>query len=77
MARAASNIFLDHNAKQVTSMIFDEAEDFEQEMAKIMLRGKNGYINRAGKEIIAARYDELKKFSSVGPQRRLRVNGGL
>ena len=59
-------ILTDLNGKIIPGASFDEVNDFYQDRAKVQRKGKWGYINRAGLEIVPCIYDELSLFFSNG-----------
>jgi DNA polymerase-3 subunit epsilon len=55
--------FSNQKGEIIIDCIFDYAEPFSNEIAKVKLQKKFGFINRSGNLLITAMYDEVKEIS--------------
>jgi hypothetical protein len=54
--------FCDIKKNIIIPLKFDDAQDFNEELAAVMLNKKWGYIDKTGKEIIPLKYDNSNLF---------------
>jgi serine/threonine protein kinase len=54
---------LKSTGKFLCNAIYDNASDFSQELAKVKLNGKYGFIDETGKVVIDLNFDEANEFS--------------
>lgn len=51
--------YINRNAEQVVEFLYDNAHPFTNGMAKIMLRGRWGVIDRKGRSVVPPRYNDI------------------
>ena len=56
--------YFDDDGRQVIDYIYDEAEDFEEGVGRVMLDGQYGAINKLGEVVIPLKYTFLGAFTN-------------
>lgn len=52
--------FIDEKGKEIIPLIYDDASDFEDGLAKVKINGKWGMINKNGQVVIPIKYDKIE-----------------
>jgi len=58
--------YFNHNGELLIDQKFDEGGYFSEGIARVMLNGKYGYLNKDGVLIVPCKYDDASEYFSNG-----------